>query len=237
MSNRNGRSQRSVPTGGRWSWRLAGVMLGVVAMTVLAIGMCVVAQSEGGERLLVPPHGPPPRPLDEDPRCLLYVTADTGGTATGSGSVDLEHCGSTFTARAMADWGYAFSHWIGGDCGAHNPCSIAVGYLGGPATAVELRAIFEPRPRYELTIFVPGNRGWVDPTNGPYFEGDVVELDARPYGPFIFHGWGGACAGQESSACEITMNSDKDVVAYFCHSETDPSACHLWAEMLRSLSI
>jgi hypothetical protein len=77
---------------------------------------------------------------------------------------------------------------------------------------------------YSLTIVVePAKGGTTDPEVGvhPYPEGTVVGITAMTNASYEFDHWGGSCAG--SGACQVTMNADMAVTAYFTEL---PLACY-----------
>ena len=68
---------------------------------------------------------------------------------------------------------------------------------------------------YSLSVTVnPAGGGTVDPSKGSFIEGATVSLTAIPSTGYSFSRWGGDVIGS-SRSISFTMDSDKNVVAYF----------------------
>jgi uncharacterized repeat protein (TIGR02543 family) len=73
--------------------------------------------------------------------------------------------------------------------------------------------------KYTLTTSVnPPGSGSVSPSSGTYSAGTSVTLIATPASGYVFNHWGGDASGT-STSITITMDSNKDVVAYFARAE------------------
>jgi hypothetical protein len=71
-------------------------------------------------------------------------------------------------------------------------------------------------PAHDLTVAVsPEGSGTTSPAVGThsYAEGSLQEVTATPATGYAFDHWGGDCSGD--GACQVTMDSDKSVTAYF----------------------
>ena len=81
---------------------------------------------------------------------------------------------------------------------------------------IEIERVVEPPTTYELTTAVsPASSGTINPAAGvhTYNENYVVTVSASPESGYLFDHWEGACTG--SGACQVTMDADKAVTAYF----------------------
>jgi uncharacterized protein (TIGR02145 family) len=75
----------------------------------------------------------------------------------------------------------------------------------------------EPNPTYELTIsIIPegGGKVTLSPESKTFEEGKLVVLTPIPNSNFVFDSWGGDIIGN-SNPIEVTMNSNKSIVAKF----------------------
>ena len=79
-----------------------------------------------------------------------------------------------------------------------------------------------PRPTYSLSTSVSVCCGSISVSPPPPYYRDSntpVTLTARPRGlVFSFDSWGGACAGETSATCNLTMDGNKSVTVSFSHS-------------------
>ena len=72
-----------------------------------------------------------------------------------------------------------------------------------------------PAPTYTLSVSVnPSGGGSVSPSSGNYESGLEVTLRADPVSGYTFDRWGGDISGIWSTIV-VTMDSDKDITAYF----------------------
>ena len=68
---------------------------------------------------------------------------------------------------------------------------------------------------YTLSTSVsPADSGSITPSEGTYEAGITISLTAQPNSGYVFDQWGGDAEGN-SISIDITMNSDKHVIAYF----------------------
>lgn len=92
---------------------------------------------------------------------------------------------------------------------------VVIVVVGGGAAAYVLTRPSEVAETYTLTTSVsPSGGGSVSPSSGTYDAGTSVTLTATPASGYSFSHWGGDTSGTSTSVT-ITMNSDKDVTAYF----------------------
>jgi hypothetical protein len=92
---------------------------------------------------------------------------------------------------------------------------VVIVVVGGGAAAYVLTRPSEAPETYTLTTSVgPSGSGSVSPSSGTYDVGTSVPLTATPASGYSFSHWGGDASGTSTSVT-ITMNSDKDVTAYF----------------------
>jgi hypothetical protein len=72
-----------------------------------------------------------------------------------------------------------------------------------------------PTGTYTLNVAVsPSGTGSVSPSGGQYESGAQVTLTASPAGGYIIDHWGGSASGS-APTITITMDSDKQITAYF----------------------
>jgi len=139
------------------------------------------------------------------------VTYDLTTSVTGSGTVNPSGGtydeGTVVTLTATPNTGYEFSHWSGDAGGSTNPVSITMN------SDKSITANFTPIPTYNLTTSVTGS-GTVSPSGGIYDEGTVVTLTATPNTGYQFSHWSGD-AGGSANPINVTMDSDKNIVANF----------------------
>ncbi|MDM8522463.1 DUF1566 domain-containing protein [Desulfococcaceae bacterium HSG8] len=142
----------------------------------------------------------------------LTVTA-SNGSVTKSPSASTYDCGTTVSLTANPNTGYHFVRWEGDVSGTSTSASLTM------TANRSVTAIFEENipDTYTLTKTVsPASGGSVSasPDKSAYTSGESVTLTATPEACYDFTGWSGACSGT-SSACTLTMDSDKSVTANF----------------------
>jgi hypothetical protein len=168
--------------------------------------------------------------LDWDPTVLAY-TSNSGILAGFSGVVSDAHVSS---GRALFNGASAT-----GATGNITVLRFAFDVVGSGASELDLeysvmaaaytfksllpiltvsdgRVQVGPTQYYSLTVAVdPAEGGTTDPGVGvhAYPEGAVVDVTAMPSARYVFNHWSGACAG--SGTCQVTMTTDKAVIAYF----------------------
>jgi len=85
---------------------------------------------------------------------------------------------------------------------------------------------------YTLTTSVsPSGSGYVSlsPSGGTYAAGITVLVQALAYAGYTFDHWGGDFAGTSSSWTNVTMSSNKNVIAYFVYDPDDGGGTDLSA--------
>ncbi|MEA2054657.1 MAG: PKD domain-containing protein, partial [Candidatus Thermoplasmatota archaeon] len=144
---------------------------------------------------------------------------------SNAGSILLSPVGGTYdagtvvTATAHANAGYEFDHW-GGDAEGTS-ASIQITMNSDKSIVAHFTETVE---RYTLTISVsPSGSGSIilDPSGGKYNEGTMVTATASPASSYEFDHWGESISGY-SRQIHITMNSDKNIIAYFVFTQPPP---------------
>jgi hypothetical protein len=138
-------------------------------------------------------------------------------TTNGPGSVILDPVqpegGYTYntqvTLTAQGGVGYTFSDWSLDKTGSTNPLSVSM------TQNWNIQANFISQ-EYNLQVTIdPVGAGTVDVSvEPPYYYGTIVTLTAVPYTGSTFEQWSGGATGNSMSV-DITMISDKNVVAHF----------------------
>ena len=118
--------------------------------------------------------------------------------------------GTEVTLTAVSNSGYVFMHW-GGDVSGNFP-SVTI-TMNSDKNVV---AYFEKvAVTYNLTVSINGQgTTTLSPGVYTYDEGTQVTIHASPASSWRFDHWGGDASGS-STTVVITMDSNKNVVAYF----------------------
>ena len=123
--------------------------------------------------------------------------------------------GSVVDIIPTPELGYEFAYWTG-DCDGTGACQVTI------SDDMNVVAHFQTAS-FDLTITVdPAEGGTTSPSAGvihPYFYGTEVNVIPTAAEGYFFSGWGGDCSG--TGACSLTMDSDKDVIAYFIEEPKD----------------
>ncbi len=142
-------------------------------------------------------------------------TLSTSISPTAGGSITLSPAGGTYTsgtsvtATANTNSGYAFSGWSGAATGTTNPVSITMD------VNKSLTATFTTATTYSLTITNPTNGTITASPAGPnYASGTTVTLTANPSSGYQLSAWGESLSGTTNPAM-LTMNANKTVSATF----------------------
>ena len=147
----------------------------------------------------------------ENPSNAGYIILNPSGGTYDAGTV------VTITAHAYD--GYQFDHW-GGDASG-NSATIQITMNEDK----NIIAYFVSTPQqYTLTTSVnPSNAGYVtlNPSGGIYDYGTVVTLQAIPNEGYEFSYWSGDASGTNPTI-QITMNSNKNIIANFQLPNTSP---------------
>lgn len=127
----------------------------------------------------------------------------------------------TLKAFTYSGNGYHFFRW-GGDCASagtgdctlimNSDKNVTASFIPDTPTSNNLRI------HTRLGGIVKDDLGYTCPENNNcskiYNTGSIVNLIAQVNSNYTFAGWTGACSGNNVS-CNLTMNSDKDVIADF----------------------
>lgn len=89
----------------------------------------------------------------------------------------------------------------------------------GRLQTFRVQVLKEPET-YKLTVSSePYNAGYVEPAQGEYTPDTVVTLRAKAYQGYDFDHWGGDATG-DSASLRITMDANKNIVAYYDSEKT-----------------
>ena len=119
--------------------------------------------------------------------------------------------GDVITLTPVGDEGWSFSSWSGDLTGNTNPATITMN-ANKTVTATFTNGI--QNPPYTLAVTQPAN-GTITPGTASYESGAVVALTATPADHYHFVEWTGACSGQLTATCSVTMNAPTAVSAVF----------------------
>ncbi len=155
------------------------------------------------------------------------LSIDTVGQGTinpgeGIHTYDID---SEVTLLATPAAGWRFDYWQGDIVGTDDSATLIID------SDKTVTACF--MPQYTLTIDTVG-QGTINPSPGSYTydEGTQVQITASPSScVWGFNRWGGNASGSDPSIT-ITMNSDKDITAFFDEVEIDVRIIHIFYEGL-----
>ena len=136
----------------------------------------------------------------------LTVTPPVNGTITPS-SGTFEYGSEVELIATPADH-YEFASWTGACAGQSVPCSIL---MDADKT---VGATFE-YDTFTLTVNQPVSGGTISPETSDYAYGTDVTLTATSLANYHFLEWTGACGGQLTNTCDVTVNQDMEVSAVF----------------------
>ena len=178
------------------AWIVLSVVAAIVALLFLSSGW---SPWSPGQAPIVP---------HRDPAMCTLVTAITpsgsGSVSPSSGTYD---AGTRVTLTASPASGYQFSHWSGDAGGDQNPVTIA--------SDKHMNVVANFVRQYTLSTAVsPSGSGSVSPSSGTHDAGTKATLTATPASGYQFGHWSGDGSGTNPTI-ELTMNSDKHVVASF----------------------
>ena len=167
--------------------------------------------------------------VEPPPQCPVVAVGSTGGTASGSDTVD---CGESVTIKATANSGYCFNYWQQllppGEFARQTSSSCATSSSISVKTSsgnVIYQAVFRAKRSYTLSAAaVPRSAGSVTGA-GSYTEGTPVTLTARAVAPYYLKAWIG-CDSSSGTTCKVTMNRNRTVTASFDNlCESIPDLC------------
>jgi hypothetical protein len=149
--------------------------------------------------------------VDVSPGNSGNVKVDETAWSSYPFSVLRSDCAST-VIEAMPAAGYHFEAWGGNLSGTDNPVTIL---MDSDKTFI---AHFS-RMMHNLTIEVNGS-GTTTPAAGDqeYFEGEVVEITAKPDSGWRFINWTGDVARPNSRTTTVTIKAEQTIVANFTQS-------------------
>jgi hypothetical protein len=150
-------------------------------------------------------------------RTITYALT-TSIIPSGAGSVSPSageyYSGVQVTLTARPASGYAFDHWGGDASGNTSKITITMD-SDKHIIAYFAAGVSPPTGTYTLTTHVsPSGAGSVSPGSGEYESGERVTLTATPASGYAFDHWSGGTSGN-TSKITVTMDSDKDITAYF----------------------
>ena len=154
----------------------------------------------------------------------LMVNISGGGSVNVNPDAESYPYGELVNVTAVANPGWAFSHWTGD---VLNPDAASTIVIMDADKTVE--AVFE-QLEYVLTVNVAGE-GIVlkAPDQDVYFYGDEVVLTAAPSDGWMFDGWTGGVVSPENPVTVI-MNGNKTVLAHFSEIPLIPSDISITGE-------
>ena len=143
---------------------------------------------------------------------IVYQSLPSAGF-TGSG-FNIYTTGSGYTIQALPSDGHLLV--------TVGPSKTSVDYVQSTGATIAYSYDIAPAgPTQDLTVAVsPVSSGTTNPAVGPhtYARDAVVDVTATPLTGFVFDHWDGACTG--TGTCQVTMDTDKTVTAYFVPSST-----------------
>jgi hypothetical protein len=155
-------------------------------------------------------------PVDTYTLTMDVSPSGAGSVSPSSGEYD---AGTEVTLAAAAASGYAFDHWSGGATGTTSDITITMD--SDKSVTANFRIM-----TYALTTNIsPSGAGAVSPSGGEYYSGVLVTLIASPASGYAFDHWGGDALGN-TSKITVTMDSDKDVTAYFVTGASPPTSTY-----------
>jgi len=139
----------------------------------------------------------------------LSVSVNPSGAGSISPSGGKYKSGDEVTLIASPAGGYIFDYWSGGASDTASTITVTMD------SDKSLTGNFEAIPSHDLSIDVIG-QGTINPSIGThkYGNGTKVTVTASPASGWKFDHWGGDVSGT-STIVIITIDSDKDITAYF----------------------
>jgi uncharacterized repeat protein (TIGR02543 family) len=137
---------------------------------------------------------------------VLSSNPVTGGTTTGAGSFTV---GTSVTATAIPNIGYAFVNWTEGT----NIVSTNATYTSPLIANRTLVANFVASG-FSLNVIAVNGTVVKNPNLTIYNSGAIVQLTATPSTGYTFTGWSGDATGS-LNPLSVTMNANKNITANF----------------------
>jgi hypothetical protein len=148
-----------------------------------------------------PPNIIPPADITVQQNNPGGATIDSLGTPTVSDAADPDPV-VTNNAPTVFPIGVSTVVWTAMDAS------------GNSATATQTVTITPAQNEYTLDVTITGSGTVNRDNNGPYYDGDIVQLTAVPETGWSFTEWGGDLDGSANPA-SITMDGNKSVTATF----------------------
>jgi hypothetical protein len=143
---------------------------------------------------------------------LEVVDPPGAGTLTADPETGPYACGDVVTLTATPDDGYQVKAWTNTDDDTSTAETNTVTLVADTTVYVE----FEPLPDVQLTAGVLGGNGTIDPVEGTYSVGTVVDLTATPNEGYRVKTWTGTDNDAlKTNANTVTMTADKTVTVRF----------------------
>ena len=155
----------------------------------------------------------------------LTIDSVGRGTTNPSEGIHTYDNDSEVTLAATPATGWRFDHWQGDISGTDDSATLTID------SDKTVSAYFIQQ--YTLTIGTVG-QGTINPSPGSYtYDEDMqVQITANPSScVWGFNRWGGNASGSDPSIT-ITMDSDKDITAFFNEVEIDVRIKHIFYEGL-----
>ncbi len=171
----------------------------------------IIITTDGETYNLLPLKNVPPVVCPTITTYALTISVNGQGTTNPSVGNYNYDSGTQVTITASPASGWKFDHWSGTDNNAINPTTLTM----NSNKSVTAYFVETPPEQYILTISTsPSGSGSVSPSAGTFDAGTMVTLTANPDPGWQFDHWSGDASGT-SPTIVITMDSDKDVTAYF----------------------
>jgi hypothetical protein len=175
------------------------------------------------------------------PRLIIEYEGDVGAvfldrSSDGEGSIASEPEKTIFTEgtevvlRPRPDMGYAFSHWSGDLSGNDTVVTLTMD------SNKSVTAHFEHAPQYTLTLSAENGKITATPDKDYYSAGEEVLLRAEPDSGYVFSEWNGDLAGNEYFIAHVSMDSNREIGAYFPQHNYIPDNFHDAEVRLHSVS-
>ena len=146
------------------------------------------------------------------------VFATVGGGTTNPAGSQMFTVGQQINISATASTGYSFASWS-----ASPSTSVTFGNTAAALTTATIKgngtitATFTLNS-YTLTIITSGSGNvTLNPSQGPYHYGDIVNLNANPGNGYVFTGWTGGI-NKTDNPLQINITSSITVTATFTQS-------------------
>lgn len=145
-------------------------------------------------------------------------------SSSGNGTINLSPSGGTYEsgteveARANPEEGWEFDYWEGDISGETRNKSFTVNSDRSiQANFVEKEEEVE---EYKVNVSIAQGQGKVDPEVATVKQGNQLTISAEPSEGYIFDHWGGDASSYDETLT-ITVNSERDIEAYFTEEEEE----------------